>query len=164
MKIGDISYSNLGTGKYGPKSGVSWVIRDSWQHFVFDYVWNTCYFGWTKRIVHKWWRGVCPQHLIHFNLFGCLEENLMCKWIFNAAKHNWRWLKSFFLTLYLFTCHFCGCFVSGLSSCLLNQRYCQEEKSIFTKTFLQVVFHQIQLCMSPSFKYSVFMHNHGNFV
>ena len=83
---------------------------------------------------------------------------------FNAAKHMTEDGSRMFFFYFVFTCHFCSCFVSGLSLCLLNQRYCQEEKSIFTKTFLQVVFHQIQLCMSPSFKYSVFMHNHGNFV
>ena len=30
--IQGISYSNLETGRYGPKSGVSRIIRESWQH------------------------------------------------------------------------------------------------------------------------------------
>ena len=30
--IQGISYSNLETGRYGPKSGVSQIIRESWQH------------------------------------------------------------------------------------------------------------------------------------
>ena len=31
--IREISDSNLETGRYGPKSGVSWIIRESWQHW-----------------------------------------------------------------------------------------------------------------------------------
>ena len=30
--FGEISDSNLETGGYGPKFGVSWIIRESWQH------------------------------------------------------------------------------------------------------------------------------------
>ena len=30
--IQEISDSNLETGRYGPKSGVSWIMRESWQH------------------------------------------------------------------------------------------------------------------------------------
>ena len=51
--------------------------------------------------VHEWRRGVCPQHLIHFNLFSCLEENLMNVNIQCCKAHDWRRLKNFFLTLYL---------------------------------------------------------------
>ena len=31
--IWEISDSNLETGRYGPKSGVSRIIRESWQHW-----------------------------------------------------------------------------------------------------------------------------------
>ena len=31
--IWEISDSNLETGRYGPKSGVSRIIRESWQHY-----------------------------------------------------------------------------------------------------------------------------------
>ena len=31
--IREISDSNLETGRYGPKSGVSQIIRESWQHW-----------------------------------------------------------------------------------------------------------------------------------
>ena len=32
--IGKISYSNLETGRYSPKSGVSRIIRESLQHYI----------------------------------------------------------------------------------------------------------------------------------
>ena len=32
--IREISYSNLETGRYGPKSGVSRIIRESWQYWL----------------------------------------------------------------------------------------------------------------------------------
>ena len=32
--IQEISSSNLETGRYGPKTGVSWIIQESWQHSI----------------------------------------------------------------------------------------------------------------------------------
>ena len=34
--IREISYPNLETGRYTPKSGVSRIIRESWQHCFGD--------------------------------------------------------------------------------------------------------------------------------
>ena len=29
---------NLETGRHGPESGVSWIIRESWQHSIREFV------------------------------------------------------------------------------------------------------------------------------
>ena len=49
VNIREISYSNLETGRYGPKSGVSWIIRESWQHCV--HVWSLPL--WQQQAQHK---------------------------------------------------------------------------------------------------------------
>ena len=43
--IREISYSNLETGRYGPKSGDSLIIRESWQHWV---TFLTLFYGYTN--------------------------------------------------------------------------------------------------------------------
>ena len=51
VNIREISYSNLETGRYGPKSGVSRIIRESWREltalpFCVSFADPLCFFLW----------------------------------------------------------------------------------------------------------------------
>ena len=51
-----ISDSNLETGRYGSKSGVSWIIRESWKHSL-----------WFWRYWEQWERAVRQGSQISFS-------------------------------------------------------------------------------------------------
>ena len=62
--IREISDSNLGTGRYSLKSGVSWIIWESWQHYN-NYVNLSCLNYWLS-VIHrgmkrKTWHFQCCQ-------------------------------------------------------------------------------------------------------
>ena len=123
--IREISDSNLETGRYGPKSGVSWIIRESWQ------LWFLLSTGLheTSRRPCWWSRTKASFSLGNWTPFSCkfCEKKILLYWP-NIHGHPVIWLQTKInILIFLECCKMLYCqFFFGISSMKVSLLCSQE--------------------------------------